>query len=86
MIKISYKPKFIKKFEAFGDDLKDEILEKIKLFQDPINHKQLKVHKLHGSLKDQWSFSANYKIRIVFYYLSKRDVVLLTVGDHDLYK
>ena len=28
----------------------------------------------------------NYKIRIVFRYTSKNEVVLLDVGDHDLYK
>ena len=67
-------------------DIKDEVLEKIKLFQDESNHQPLKMHKLHGELKACYSFSVNYKIRIVIDYLSKNEVALLAVGDHDLYK
>jgi plasmid maintenance system killer protein len=50
------------------------------------NHSSLKVHKLNGPLKGSYSFSVNYKIRIIFQYVSKKEVVLLTVGDHKIYK
>ncbi len=85
MIEILYKPKFIKQFEALETLLQKEILEKIELFKNTNNHKQLGVHKLHGHLKDCYSFSINYKFRIIFQYESKKEVVLLTIGDHDIY-
>jgi addiction module RelE/StbE family toxin len=86
MLNILFKPRFIKDFKDLENNLQDEILEKIELLKDIKNHKQLKVHKLHGHLNEQWSFSVNYKYRIIFFYESKKDVVLLTLGDHDIYK
>lgn len=86
MIEINFKPTFIKQFNALENDLQDEILEKIELFKNRKNHKQLKTHKLHGQLKDWFSFSVNYKFRIVFSFTTKNAVVLLAVGDHEIYK
>jgi len=86
MLEIGYKSSFICLYNEAEVSLQEEIREKINLFKDKNNHKSLKVHKLHGSLKDRYSFSVNYKIRIVFKYTSKNEVVLLSVGDHDLYK
>lgn len=86
MLEINYKPSFISLYEEAEVSLRVEIKEKIALFRNKNNHKSLKVHKLHGKLKACYSFSVNYKIRIVFEYLSKNEVALLAVGDHDLYK
>lgn len=86
MLEIGYKPSFICSYNEAEVSLQEEIREKINLFKDKKNHKSLKVHKLHGPLKDRYSFSVNYKIRIVFRYISKNEVVLLGVGSHDLYK
>ncbi len=86
MLEINYKPSFISLYEEAEVSLRVEIKEKIALFRNKNNHKSLKVHKLHGKLKTCYSFSVNYKIRIVFEYLSKNEVALLALGDHDLYK
>ena len=56
------------------------------LFKNKNNHKRLNVHILHGRLKGRYSFSVNYRFRIVFTHLSKNEVVLLAVGDHTVYK
>jgi addiction module RelE/StbE family toxin len=85
-MEILYKPTFIRHFNKLEELLKDEVLEKIELFKDKNNHKQLKVHKLTGKLKDFYSFSVNYSYRIVFLYENKKSVVFLVVGDHDMYK
>jgi addiction module RelE/StbE family toxin len=86
MINIKFKPKFLKQMGKFPSDLYGEVREKIALFQNEPNHPFLKTHKLHGKLSNCWSFSVNYRYRIVFQYLSKKEVVLLCVGDHELYK
>jgi len=84
-MKIGYKATFVHRFNKFDIALQEEVLEKIELFKNPKNHKQLKVHKLHGLLVGRYSFSVNYKIRIVFSYVSKKEVVLLSIGDHAVY-
>ena len=52
MITVAYKVTFVRQFDALEEGLQNEVLEKIELFKNPKNHKQLKVHKLHGPLQD----------------------------------
>jgi mRNA-degrading endonuclease YafQ of YafQ-DinJ toxin-antitoxin module len=86
VIKIGYKPSFVRQFKNLDPLLRDEVLEKIELFKSVKNHEKLKVHKLHGRLNTSFAFSVNYQIRIVFDWISKHEVVLLVIGDHDVYK
>ncbi|MDO8564556.1 MAG: type II toxin-antitoxin system mRNA interferase toxin, RelE/StbE family [bacterium] len=86
MIRICFKPTFVRQFKKLDPLLQEEAFEKIELFKDPKNHGTLKVHKLHGPLKDRYSFSVNYKTRIVFNFLSETEAVLLTIGDHAIYR
>jgi mRNA-degrading endonuclease YafQ of YafQ-DinJ toxin-antitoxin module len=85
MLNLIYAPAFLRQYNKLEPSLQIEVQEKIKLFQDERNHKSLKVHKLHGRFSDSYSFSVNYKDRVVFEYLSKNEVALLCVGDHDVY-
>ncbi len=85
-MKIIYTTSFLKLLKSFESNLQNEVIEKIELFKDKKNHKNLSVHKLHGKFTGSYSFYVNYKIRIVFDYLSKEEVALLLVGSHDIYK
>jgi len=62
--------------------LKEEIKESILLLKDEKNHQQLKVHKLKG-FSHTYSYSVNYKIRVIFEYGDKKAINILYVGDHD---
>lgn len=86
MINIIYSPVFVKQFGKLDKDFQDEVIEKIELFKNKDNHLLLKVHKLHGELKEFYSFSVNYKIRIVFIWSKNDEVTLFAIGDHDVYK
>ena len=85
-MKVHFKPTFVRQFNKLDPELQQEVEEKIELFKDKGSHKQLKIHKLHGRLKDRYSFSVNYKFRIIFTRLSKNEIVLLAVGNHSVYK
>lgn len=87
-MEVAYTPSFIRQLGTLSPELKEEVLEKIELFREPINHQQLKVHKLTGRLKGRYSFSVNYKTRIVFRYLKTKpkEALLTAIGDHDVYK
>lgn len=85
MLKVFYTPSFIKQVGKLETDLYDEVIEKIELLKNPINHGQLKVHKLKGVLAGRFSFSVNYKTRIVFAYMSKNEALLHAIGDHSVY-
>ncbi|MDE2116888.1 MAG: type II toxin-antitoxin system mRNA interferase toxin, RelE/StbE family [Patescibacteria group bacterium] len=88
MIEVGYKPSFIKQLNKLEKGLVDEAIEKIELFKDPKNHALLKVHKLHGKLSGLLSFSVDFKMRIVFEYVTKKkdEAVLLVIDDHDAYR
>ncbi|MCF7917950.1 type II toxin-antitoxin system RelE/ParE family toxin [Candidatus Gracilibacteria bacterium] len=86
MLEIVYKPTFVRQYKKFPKALQEEIKQKIELFGTDTEHSFLKVHKLHGKLKEFYSFSVNYEYRIVFEYETKKRVALLTVGNHDVYK
>ncbi len=86
MLSLVYAPVFIRQFNKLGKDLQEEVLEKIELFKDISNHQKLKVHKLNGIFSSSYSFSVNYRYRIIFDYASKMEVDILAIGDHDIYK
>lgn len=89
MIEIIYSKKISKIiYEILKTDyaLFKEITDKVTEFKNFGNHQKLKVHKLHGKMKDVYSFSVNYKYRILFKYSDKNTVVLLTLGDHQIYQ
>lgn len=86
---IVYKPKFLRQFKKLPQALQDEAREKMTLFAENTNHPFLKTHKLRGPLKGFWSFSVNYKDRIVFQYEKlegQERIALLAIGDHRIYK
>ena len=85
-IKLIYTPTFLRKLKKCEPELQEEIKERITLFKNRSNHKQLKVHKLKGNLKNRYSFSATYAHRIVFIWEDTQTAVLLSVGDHNVYK
>jgi mRNA-degrading endonuclease YafQ of YafQ-DinJ toxin-antitoxin module len=85
MLNIKYSHHFIRKAAKLEDFLIEEIQEKLELLKDESNHQKLKVHRLHGVLEGSLSFYVNYKIRVVFEYTSKSEIVLEDVGSHDIY-
>ncbi|MBI2550790.1 plasmid stabilization protein [Candidatus Uhrbacteria bacterium] len=87
-MEVSYAPSFIRQYKNLPALLKQEVKEKVSLFADIRNHQALRVHKLKGSLKEQYGLNVNYEIRIVFWYMKTKpkEAVLLAIGDHEVYK
>ena len=86
MIKVAYSPSFQRSYKKIikHNSSKQLLFEqKISLFlQDPF-HPQLRTHKLKGTLKDFYSFSIEYNLRAVFYFVSDTEVVLEDIGSLD---
>jgi mRNA-degrading endonuclease YafQ of YafQ-DinJ toxin-antitoxin module len=84
-MKVLYTPTFVRQLKQLPQALQEEVIEKVELFKKRNNYRQLKVHKLKGRLAGRYSFSVNYKIRIVFNYKTKEVAALLAVGSHAVY-
>ncbi|HKG67584.1 MAG TPA: type II toxin-antitoxin system mRNA interferase toxin, RelE/StbE family, partial [Segetibacter sp.] len=59
------------------------VIEKILLFNHNTNHPSLKLHKLSGTLKDHWSFSIEYDLRIIFRYTNDSNILFIDIGNHN---
>ena len=60
-----------------------KFVECLLLFAADPYHPRLRTHKLTGQLKDLWSFSIEYDLRIVFYFVNDNEVILEDIGTHD---
>ena len=79
----SFKKQFKKKIDT--PDLEIDFWMQINLFiTNPFDPK-LRTHKLSGKLKDMWSFSLGYDLRVVFYFTTEKpkQAVLVDIGTHD---
>jgi addiction module RelE/StbE family toxin len=83
---IAYTPSFIRSFKKLHPELQDEVEITIQKLCDKNNHHTLKVHKLSGKLQNFYSCSVNYKNRMVFEFRENTIIVLLAVGNHDIYR
>jgi len=84
MLSVAYTKTFLKKFSKLDPALQGESYEKIEIFKEIHNHQKLKVHKLQKPFITSFSFSVNYKIRIIFCYdeNNPNKVYFLTIGNH----
>jgi mRNA-degrading endonuclease YafQ of YafQ-DinJ toxin-antitoxin module len=87
MLRIGYKPAFVRQWKKLPKALREEAKERIAVFCKNPREPSLHVHKLKGPLAGRWSFSVNYAYRIVFVYVDthKQEALLLAIGDHDVY-
>lgn len=85
-MQVSLSPRFRRRFRKLPLALREEAYEKLLQFEYPENHASLRVHKLKGKFDGAWSFSVNYRYRIVFEWEKKGEsAVALTIGDHTVY-
>lgn len=85
MIEIAFSSSFKRAFKrriAGNVERENTFRVKIELFKNNPFEPGLKTHKLSGKLKDYWSFSVEYDLRIIFYFSEKEKVVLVDVGTH----
>jgi mRNA-degrading endonuclease YafQ of YafQ-DinJ toxin-antitoxin module len=69
MIEIAFSSSFkrvFKKNVAGSASLEARFWERLELFKNNPFDPKLRTHKLSGKLKDLWSFSIEYDLRVIF--------------------
>lgn len=56
---------------------------RLKLFQNNPFDQRIRTHKLSGRLKDLWSFSIEYDLRVVFSFLEDDRALFVDIGTHE---
>ena len=89
MVKVAFSPSFKRAFKrriAGNKEREESFRAKLESFKDDPFTPGLKTHKLSGKLKDYWSFSVEYDLRIVFYFADKVKIIFVDIGTHkDVY-
>lgn len=86
MIEVHFSPSFKRAFKKKikgRPELEEIFYEKLQIFIDNPFDLRLKTHKLSGKLKDMWSFSINYQIRVVFTFVNSDIAIFEDFGTHN---
>ena len=63
---ISYTPEFKRDYKKLNKIQREQLKLKGRLFEQSPFHPLLRTHKLSGKLKEYWSFSIDFKHRVIF--------------------
>jgi len=79
----SFKKVFKKRIKS--TDAESEFWIRLELFVDDPFDARLKTHKLSGKLRNLWSFSLEYDLRVVFYFTKDKPkkAIFVDIGTHD---
>jgi len=83
---IEYSSRFVKQLKKLPKDIIDIAIKKEKLFKLNPLHPSLRLHELHGKLKNLWSISLNKNYRIIFQRQQDGTILFVSIGKHDIYK
>jgi mRNA-degrading endonuclease YafQ of YafQ-DinJ toxin-antitoxin module len=78
----SFKRAFKRKIKG-NAVLEARFWERLEIFQTNPFDQRLRTHKLSGRLKDLWSFSIEYNLRVVFSFLDGDRALLVDIGSHE---
>ncbi|MDO8743302.1 MAG: type II toxin-antitoxin system RelE/ParE family toxin [Candidatus Azambacteria bacterium] len=84
-MKVYYHPRFTNSYQKLSLLIKNKAEAKELIFRKNPFDSRLKTHKLHGKVKNLWSFSIDAKYRVVFEF-DNSDVILLNIGNHKIYQ
>ncbi len=78
----SFKKSFKKRVKM--TEFETEFWNRLELFVNEPFSPQLKTHKLSGKLKDLWSFSIEYDLRVIFYFTEDKPkkAIFVDIGTH----
>lgn len=80
---IQYSARFKRSFKKLDKQVQLTAWKKLETFKVDHFDPKLKVHKLQNA--EYYSFSVNYKVRIIFLIVDCT-IILMNIGDHSLYQ
>lgn len=83
---IEYTPTFAKHYKKLPLVIRMKAEKKESVLRENPFSPVLKTHKLGGFLANYWSFSIDYQFRVVFRLVKPRQIVLIDVGTHEVYR
>ena len=85
-VEILYSKRFKKQFKRLPKKVIKKLIYIENIFRYNPFSPELKTHKLHGKLKNEYAFSVNYEYRVIFTFIDSNTVFFLEIGTHEIYK
>jgi mRNA-degrading endonuclease YafQ of YafQ-DinJ toxin-antitoxin module len=57
--------------------------ERVAIFKNDPFDPRLRTHKLSGQLKELWSFTVEYDLRVIFAFVGDQRALFVDIGAHD---
>ena len=86
MTEIAFSPSFKRAFKkriAGRKPLEENFWNRVEMFKVDPHDVRLRTHKLSGELREFWSFSIDYDVRVVFQFAARNRTVFQDIGSHD---
>lgn len=74
---------FERRFRDLPADIKRKVIKQEKYLREHPLHPSLRCEKLEPKDREVWSFRVDRTYRVLFRCLDDRQILLLTVGQHD---
>jgi len=81
-----YSPIFLKEAKKLPPEVLAVFKKKEAIFRLNPLHPSLRLHQLHGVLKELWSISLNKNYRAIFKRQKNGDILFVSIGKHDIYR
>ena len=78
----AFKRAFKKRIKG-NENLESKFWQKLEKFTSDPYDPSLRTHKLSGKLKDLWSFTVDYDVRVLFYLTEDNKAIFVDFGSHD---
>ena len=77
--------RFVKQMDRLPSHIEAKLEKLMNLFQKDPFYPSLRLHKLSGKLRGQWSISIDRDYRIIFRWLPNGVAMFISVGTHAIY-
>ena len=84
--RLAVTPHFQRAFRNLPSPIQTLATKKDQFFRANAFDARLKTHALKGRLNGLWSYSVDYRHRVLFEFLTNHEVLYHDIGPHDVYR
>ncbi len=85
MIAVAFSSSFKRGFKKISKNktLEKKFWERMEIFIENPYDSRLRTHKLSGKLHELWSYTVDYDLRVIFYFVDKSNAIFIDLGTHN---
>lgn len=84
-MELLYTARFLRSLKKLPEEIQEEVVVALDVYDHDQKHPLLKVHKLSGKWKGYHAIAAGFRYRVILK-VSKNETYCMDVGTHDVYR